>query len=144
MGTPRMEANEVTDKMIKINTSMKKANVKSTIKYQVFRNKTQIKINDNCISTQQACTIEAKRSDIVEARRELQQTFEGTKQFAFLALKYRHLVAYANALKAQNHYLLKNHTITIQNIPESAVITTRQILLSKQPHITDVIQHTRD
>ena len=88
--------------------------------------------------------IEAKRSNIVEARRELQQTFEGTKQFAFLALKYRHPAAYANALKAQNHYLLESHTITIQNIPESAVITTRQILLSKQLHITNVIQHTRD
>ena len=90
------------DAMIKINTSMKKANVKLTIKYQVFRNKTLIKINDNCILSTQAYMIEAKRSNIiVEARRELQQTFKGTKQFAFLALKYRHLAAYANALKAE-------------------------------------------
>lgn len=49
------------DAMININTAMKKANVKSTITYQVFRNKTQITINDNRISTQ-AYMVEVKKA----------------------------------------------------------------------------------
>jgi hypothetical protein len=133
-----------TDTMIKLNTFMKRAQVKSTIKYQVYRNKTQIKVNnDNRVFTQ-AYVIEVKREDTLQARKELQQTFHGSKQFAFLALKYKHPHAFANALKSQNRYLSESHTITIKNIPESAAKPITQQLMKHQPKIVDIIQHTRD
>ena len=128
--------------MIKINTAMKNAKVKSTIKYKVFRNKTQIMINQNRISSQ-AYMVEVKRTDIQVARKELQKTYEGTTQFAFLALKYKHPKAFANALKAQNHYLNTSCATTVQNIPESAAHLVTQNLL-KRPQVIDVLQHTRD
>lgn len=127
---------------IKVNTVIKKAKVSNFPPFKIYRTRAQIQVNEQRTSAQ-VYMLEVKKKDAHEARKLMQRTYDGTQDFAFMALKAKFPKAFANALRTQNRYLQESYTVVITHIPESAYPHLCQALL-KQPGVLDVLKHQRD
>lgn len=127
---------------IKVNTALKKAKIQTFPAFKLYRTRAQVQVNQVRISSH-VYMLEVRKKDVHTARKLLQKAYEGTKDFAFMALKSKFPKAFANALRTQNQYLRESYTVIIANIPESAYPHLRHVL-GQHTGITDVLKHQRD